>query len=173
MDEQEAVEFLLGAVGDTDPDRISFTRSLRVTRRRVHYQAEFPPAASPPPSSARSLNSCNDCSRRVGTRSNPRVIKRKVSAGPSTRPPLRTDDPTDLVFTHHRGHQAQERETDTELPVLGLTGQSPGAGATESRSWHEGHQRMQRPVADPRISVVGVELRIRRCRDSRRLRTVT
>jgi hypothetical protein len=31
------------ADGDTDPDWISFTRSVRVARRRVHDQAAFPP----------------------------------------------------------------------------------------------------------------------------------
>ena len=62
----------------TDPDRISFTRTLRLVRRQVTAQAAFPPSRL-----ARALSrALAEIQRHLLTRRprhNPRVIKRKMS----------------------------------------------------------------------------------------------
>jgi hypothetical protein len=71
--------------GDHDPDRISFTRSLRVVRRQVTDQAAFPPsrlARAVKATLAELLQRLLPARRR---RTNPRVIKRKVAGWPLKR----------------------------------------------------------------------------------------
>ena len=71
-----------------DPDRISFTRTLRVVRRQVTDQAAFSPSRLARALTHTWLNCSNGCCRPARRRSNPRVIKRKMSNWPpQTRPP--------------------------------------------------------------------------------------
>jgi Patatin-like phospholipase len=121
---------------DTDPRRISFTRSLRVARRQVHDQAEFSPGslASAVKGTLAELLQRLLMPRRH--RSNPRVIKRKVSAGPSTRPPLRNRRANRSGLHHRRGHQAQESETDTDVPRTASLSEAVVASCSIP-GWHQ------------------------------------
>jgi hypothetical protein len=67
-----------------DPDRLSFTRSLRVIRRQVTDQAAFPPEQL----AAATVEAAEEIMERPRTRrlrANPRVIKRKMSKWPLKR----------------------------------------------------------------------------------------
>ncbi|MFD5186569.1 hypothetical protein ACFWMU_00175 [Streptomyces sp. NPDC058357] len=67
------------ATGDRDPDRLSFTRTLRIARRHVTDQAALPPSRL----SRAQTNTAHELLERLlpprRGRSNPRVIKHKIS----------------------------------------------------------------------------------------------
>jgi len=88
--------------GDLDPDRLSFTRTLRAARRSTRTQPGFPPLTI---TAAHEQAITEILAERLGPRrlrSNPRVIKRKMSNWPVKRPehrdpPKPTKPPTDAI----------------------------------------------------------------------------
>ncbi|MGW6602496.1 IS4 family transposase, partial [Streptomyces sp. NPDC055036] len=71
--------------GDHDPDRISFTRSLRVVRRKVTSQAAFPPGRLTRAVKATHTELLERLLPPRRHRANPRIIKRKVANRPLKR----------------------------------------------------------------------------------------
>lgn len=77
---------------DRDPDRISFTRSLRVVRRQDTDQAAFSPGRLARAVKATHAELLERLLPRRRRRANPRVIKRKVASWPLKRAAHRVAD---------------------------------------------------------------------------------
>ena len=72
---------------DLDPDRLSFTRTLRVVRRQLIAHAAFPLTRSPSQSKTQSTKSSPSRFHHAGC-AFPGAVKRKMQSSSSHRPEL-------------------------------------------------------------------------------------
>ena len=106
-----------------DPDRVSFTRTLRVVRCQVSDQAAFSPADSSPPFGARWLSCASDCFRfGVGdttlASSNGRCPVGRSNAPITVIQTRRPNRPSSIVAATKT--TSQKRTSGLKSPALGL-----------------------------------------------------
>jgi len=120
-----------------DPDRMSFTRTLRLARRQVTAQAAFPPHGWPGPCPGSWLRSSATCSH-AGRAVTPRDQTQDVQLETQTRPaPRRAPaQPAAHRHDHHRRrhqtrpHQQKEAARLNEVSGIASSRRSRRAGQT-------------------------------------------
>jgi hypothetical protein len=141
--------------GEHDPDRISFTRSLRVVRRQVADQAAFSPgrlARDAKVTLAELLHRLLPSRRR---RANPRVIKRKVAGWPlkraqhyvSRHPPL-APDITIVAATKTKRVKRTKTPQVTGIGVSTEENRPPLSVSGPTRAWSLSYASRSRKAAE-------------------------